>query len=857
MKKKIFLLAIVTLIFGMLVAQYGGEGAFIRVTNLNDLTTGYYVLLGSSAGSANTPQPGAETVNNAMSNNHNGTFLAIAPVTPAGDVITDPPTSIVWFFNRTGDTFTIYQEVNSQYVSYTGSSNNVQLVGSVASDNQRWTITSSPHGSGEHIFYRILNMAETGRALQYNFNQTQERFACYNRTQGDLAFFKLDSEIGDLVATPTFNPGGGNYTTPQNVTISCSTEGATIRYTVDGSIPDENSPIYNTPISVSTTTIIRARGYATGLEPSLVGSAAYTFPTQVANLTALRAQTPGTTTPYMVTGEVVVSMFQAFRGQKYIQDEGAAIMIDDFGGVINTVYSIGDGIINLVGTISLFDGMLQFVPTQDPGPANSTGNAVIPTIVTINQLNTNLESYQSRLVRINNATFAESDFPIFNQGGREWEIYDSTGEYTFRTNFYDADYIGSPVPVGLINIIGVISTRATGSHIAARSLADFTTSELLPAATPVITPPSGVYNSVQSITITCSTPGSSIYYTLNGEAPDQNSTLYNTSFNVLSNTTVRARAYADGYEPSAIATNTYSFPAFVTNLSVLRIQPADGTTVYTVTGQVIMTYKQTFRNQKYFQDGGAGILIDDIPGVITTNYNVGDGIINLTGTLSDFDGMLQFVPTQNPGAPNSTGNTINPILVTFSQLNQNMLSYQSRLVKVNSVNFTTSGNFANGTNYAVNDPTGAYTFRTNFYDEDYIGTAIPSEPAHIVGIVGTRISGSFIAARYLSDFSYGVSEKDIIGEVPITKLNGNYPNPFNPETTISFNLAEKSNVIIEVYNLKGQKIKTLLNDFFDMGSHVITWNGKDNNNQSVGSGIYFYKMTTEEYIATKRMILLK
>jgi len=91
----------------------------------------------------------------------------------------------------------------------------------------------------------------------------------------------------------------------------------------------------------------------------------------------------------------------------------------------------------------------------------------------------------------------------------------------------------------------------------------------------------------------------------------------------------------------------------------------------------------------------------------------------------------------------------------------------------------------------------------------------------------------------------------------ITKLNQNYPNPFNPTTTINYYLKENSKLSINIYNIKGQKVNTLVNNNLDSGNHTVIWNGKDNNSKSVSSGIYFYKMKTENFEQTKKMILIK
>ena len=92
---------------------------------------------------------------------------------------------------------------------------------------------------------------------------------------------------------------------------------------------------------------------------------------------------------------------------------------------------------------------------------------------------------------------------------------------------------------------------------------------------------------------------------------------------------------------------------------------------------------------------------------------------------------------------------------------------------------------------------------------------------------------------------------------PVSLNVNNYPNPFNPETTISFSLVKPTKTKIEIFNIKGQKVKTLLDDKLDSGEHKVVWNGKDDNGKSVASGVFFYKMTSGTYSSTKKMLLMK
>jgi len=88
-------------------------------------------------------------------------------------------------------------------------------------------------------------------------------------------------------------------------------------------------------------------------------------------------------------------------------------------------------------------------------------------------------------------------------------------------------------------------------------------------------------------------------------------------------------------------------------------------------------------------------------------------------------------------------------------------------------------------------------------------------------------------------------------------LSGNYPNPFNPTTTISYSIPTDGNVELIVYNIRGQKVKKLVKGTQPAGVYNVTWNGKDENNRSASSGVYFYKLRSSGKTAVKKMLLLK
>ena len=104
----------------------------------------------------------------------------------------------------------------------------------------------------------------------------------------------------------------------------------------------------------------------------------------------------------------------------------------------------------------------------------------------------------------------------------------------------------------------------------------------------------------------------------------------------------------------------------------------------------------------------------------------------------------------------------------------------------------------------------------------------------------------------------GESKNDILSEIPKEyKLFNNYPNPFNPSTTIKYSVPKVSNVKLQVYNMMGQLIKTLVNETKAPGFYSVVWNGTNENDSKVASGIYFYRFESENFVANNKMILIK
>jgi hypothetical protein len=147
-------------------------------------------------------------------------------------------------------------------------------------------------------------------------------------------------------------------------------------------------------------------------------------------------------------------------------------------------------------------------------------------------------------------------------------------------------------------------------------------------------------------------------------------------------------------------------------------------------------------------------------------------------------------------------------------------------------------------------------------DCGYAITVDNSESVYLTGeFFETATFGSFsFLSESSSDIFVAKLNSFILADDEITPMEmglSNYPNPFNPATTIKFSLPNDSKIELIIYNIKGQTIKTLTHNVFNKGNHSIIWNGSDDSGKSVSSGIYFYKLKTGDFQKVRRMILLR
>ncbi len=212
-----------------------------------------------------------------------------------------------------------------------------------------------------------------------------------------------------------------------------------------------------------------------------------------------------------------------------------------------------------------------------------------------------------------------------------------------------------------------------------------------------------------------------------------------------------------------------------------------------------------------FEDATPVIADGNITGInINLNSTQGSGFINISGIVTNVDG--------NPVANTS-------VIFNNSQGN------------VEGCATTNNDGFYEISNLILDDYEAIAT--KIFYETDYENMMVFEDG-----------NADFVINSVLTN-----ADKN---DIPVaTGTLSNYPNPFNPETNILFSTKESGLVVVEIFNVKGQLVKTLVNDRYDAGNHSVIWSGNDDNGKTVVSGIYFYKMQTNSYSKTQKMILMK
>lgn len=314
-------------------------------------------------------------------------------------------------------------------------------------------------------------------------------------------------------------------------------------------------------------------------------------------------------------------------------------------------------------------------------------------------------------------------------------------------------------------------------------------------------------------------------------------------------------------------TGSYNFLAGTTPIEILRNNDANGVSIYH--GWPVRVRGIVTAGDSVFSATNIDIFVQDATSGVNifrsgnhVNYSEGTDL-TVEGTVTHFNGKLEVSTPNIVFVVNSTGNPVpEPVVITPDQLDSE--TYEGMLVIVTNVDFDASGTFTitgSGVNYFFNNDTDLVV-RIDIDTDDINGTPIPEGAVNVRGIVAqfdqtSAYLDSFqLMPRRLADINVIVDVVD--GPAPREfRLSQNFPNPFNPTTTIAYELANSAHVTLKVYNLLGQEVRSLFEGRREAGAYTSVWDGRDEAGRAMASGIYFYRLNTSGFVRTRKMVLVK
>src|SRR5208337_4792002 len=337
-------------------------------------------------------------------------------------------------------------------------------------------------------------------------------------------------------ASPTFSPGPGTYTTAQSVTISDSTPSSTIYYTTNGTTPTTGSTVYSSAITVSASETVEAIATATGLTNSAVASAIYTIqaatPTfspgpgtyTTAQSVTISDSTPGSTIYYTTNGTAPTTGSTVYSG-------AITVSVSETVKAIATAAGYGtSAVASAAYTIQ------AATPTFSP----VSGTYATAQSVTISDTTAGVTIYYT-VTQGTTGTTPTTASTLYNPGG--------TGPFT----------VFNPTVHGAVTVEALAVKTGDQNSTVGTVLYYFDPPAV---AEPTFSPVAGIYNGVQTVTISDATAGASIYYTVTsgttGTTPTTASTPYTVPISVTPTSVVEALAVKTSYVNSTVAEATYT-----------------------------------------------------------------------------------------------------------------------------------------------------------------------------------------------------------------------------------------------------------------------------------------------------------
>lgn len=321
------------------------------------------------------------------------------------------------------------------------------------------------------------------------------------------------------------------------------------------------------------------------------------------------------------------------------------------------------------------------------------------TTPTYNANGQDLRTYAKNVLTVSSASnITNIVFNLSSQGKKRLtELTPSTGSVTYNTegDNWTVTWTGNAAEVSLT--VGEKATYGTDGATKAGQFdfsgLDVTVSNVAGVASPRFSLPEGTYYSAQSVELTCSTEGASIYYTVDGTTPDATKTLYSAPIVISETTTIKAIAIKDGNQ-SDIAEATYTF-ATIPEVNSIAAFLATNTTgaamddVYKITCPVTVIYQ--YNRYMFITDGTTSV---QVYGDLDNTYTNGDVLTNICGSVGYYQGTYQLTPVASSFGEATQGTPVTPETVTINSITEDMVS---EYVLIKNVTVSTEGNFTDAT----------------------------------------------------------------------------------------------------------------------------------------------------------------
>jgi N-acetylneuraminic acid mutarotase len=496
-------------------------------------------------------------------------------------------------------------------------------------------------------------------------------------------------------APPTFSIASGTYTSAQTVTISDATSGATIYYTTNGTTPTTSSSVYSGPISVSSSETLEAFAVVSGYSSSAVATATYTI-NPAGSQGFVLYSTVGNVGSHSEYPNSLITVDPTTGAQQLVGQSGQSINVEWLAAdpVNNVLYGTGlqssgsESALYAInpnsGDISSQVTLSQNVSTIAVSPQGTLYGLSGNTLGTINAANGQFSSVGT----LSLASGYVLQAMTFSPGGVLYGVEEYGSGATFNQQLITLNPANGAIlsdigSLGLYNIedityapdgniyatnfsytlLKIDPQTASNIVIGGGSIGDLDGIAAIATAqvteTPTFSPVAGTYTSAQTVTISESTPGATIYYTTNGTTPTTSSTVYSEPVTVSSSETIEAIATASGYSTSAVATAAYTInlaqaatPTFspgsgtyTAEQSVTISDSTSGATIYYTTNGTTPTANSTVYS-------GAIIVssTETLEAIAVASGYSNSAVTTATYTINPLTGATPLV-----GAPNAAG----------------------------------------------------------------------------------------------------------------------------------------------------------------------------------------------------------